>query len=213
MDHQDPSLAWQLDIHERIAARHRTAFAELCERVLDSLLSALRVTFASFAEDSLLESALHDALLDYAKHPDSYDPSRGALLPYLRMKARDDVRNELAKRRRRLRRIEAFDDRSVDLIDPDGYIEQEYFDLGDWIAEYTDLTLEMVVAGLREELDETEMSAFMLMLDGVRETEQYASLLGAEHLDVETQRREVKRLKDRIKKRVERYGKRIRRDE
>ena len=48
-----------------------------------------------------------------------------------------------------------------------------------------------------------------LMLDGVRETESYAQALGIDHLDKPTQQKAVKRGKDRLMKKLRRFGQRI----
>ena len=55
-----------------------------------------------------------------------------------------------------------------------------------------------------------EKKALMLMLDGVRETEAYAEVLGLSKLDRSTQQIEVKRTKDRLVKKLRRYGQKIR---
>jgi hypothetical protein len=49
-----------------------------------------------------------------------------------------------------------------------------------------------------------------LLIENVRETEEYASVLGIAHLAVDEQRKQVKLHKDRICKQLERFGKRFR---
>ena len=45
-----------------------------------------------------------------------------------------------------------------------------------------------------------------LLVDGERRTERFATVLGVEHLDTAQQKRVVKQVKDRLKKRLERMG-------
>ena len=49
----------------------------------------------------------------------------------------------------------------------------------------------------------------VLRLQGERRTEAFAEILGISHLSIETQRREVKRAKDRIDKTLRRQGGRV----
>ena len=52
----------------------------------------------------------------------------------------------------------------------------------------------------------TEQAVFELMRTGERETAAYVPVLGIEHLPEAEQRREVKRVKERILKRLQRAG-------
>jgi hypothetical protein len=47
------------------------------------------------------------------------------------------------------------------------------------------------------------------MLEGVRETRQFAQVMGISHLDEESQRVAVKKAKDRLGKQLQRFGRRI----
>ena len=64
-------------------------------------------------------------------------------------------------------------------------------------------------AALEKDLDEYEKKVLMLMLDGVRDTESYAQELGVDHLDSSTQQKAAKRAKDRLVKKLRRFGQRI----
>jgi hypothetical protein len=57
-------------------------------------------------------------------------------------------------------------------------------------------------------VDPNDRAAARLVLDEERSTQRYARLWGLESLPADDQRREVKRRKDRIKKVLERHGKR-----
>ncbi len=57
---------------------------------------------------------------------------------------------------------------------------------------------------LRALLPESEQSVLELMLEGVRENEAYAAAMGITHLPTRQQRKQVKRVKDRINKRARR---------
>ncbi len=65
-----------------------------------------------------------------------------------------------------------------------------------------------VVGTLRAKLSLEERRVMDLMLDGERKTRVYAEALGLSGLPAAEQKREIKRVKDRLKKRLERtWGK------
>ena len=57
---------------------------------------------------------------------------------------------------------------------------------------------------MREGLSDAESRALDLLLDGERKTAVFAEALGIGHLPMKDQRAEVKRVKDKLKKRIER---------
>ena len=59
---------------------------------------------------------------------------------------------------------------------------------------------------LTEGMTSAERDVFFLMVEGERSTDAAAAALNIEHLAVRDQVREVKRVKDRIKKRIQRRG-------
>jgi hypothetical protein len=83
--------------------------------------------------------------------------------------------------------------------------------LDEWLLEHTDMSLSEILKTLDAELDEQEKKVLMLMLEGVRESSRYAQILGVSQLDKASQRREVKRAKDRLMKKLQRFGQRIKR--
>ena len=61
-----------------------------------------------------------------------------------------------------------------------------------------------IAPGLLDSFSTGERLAFDLLIQGERRTREFASVLGIGHLSETEQRREVKRVKDRIKQRVRR---------
>ena len=81
--------------------------------------------------------------------------------------------------------------------------------------EARDVVAEIYTKKVQDEIDELfddpkDRRMVELILDGERSTEAFAAVLGLESLPIEQQRSEVKRNKDRLKKRLRDYGKRIR---
>ncbi len=61
-----------------------------------------------------------------------------------------------------------------------------------------------MIAPVREGLSDAESKALELLLDGERKTAVFAEALGIGHLPTTDQRAEVKRVKDKLKKRIQR---------
>jgi hypothetical protein len=118
------------------------------------------------------------------------------------MSAQGDLRNALRREARRRRR----DRVAVELSRDTGkYLSREDDpSLPLRIAEAEAEAREAVPASVREGLSEAEGRVWELMQCGERRTEVYAAALGITHLPWEEQRREVKRVKDRLTKRCER---------
>ena len=90
-----------LELHRRIAAGDREAFAELYRRYASSAHGlALRVT----AQDALAQEVVQDAYLALWRAPEAFDPSRGAFrtffLSLVHHRAVDAVRREERLRKR-----------------------------------------------------------------------------------------------------------------
>jgi RNA polymerase sigma-70 factor, ECF subfamily len=191
---------WQGEIHERLLAGDVTAPAELVEALLEQLLDRLTKKYPKLHDPDLLYDAVTDALMSYIKRPAQFDLGKRSLIGFLVMSAEGDLRNALAKGKR---------------------LRQKEIALGD-----VELGVAAGNSGVRDENSETESKGeklrqalprifgnpkdlvmVELMIAGERATAAYARVLGLQNLPPEQQRREVKRHKDRLKKRLERYGK------
>ncbi len=194
----EPDEEWTRRIHGRLRAGDPTATAELAEALGNVLFRRLRSRYARVDADMVADAAW-DALLAYMRRPDAFDPSRRSLLGYLQMAAEGDLRNAMAKNRRR--REDPLPD--VELADSRGKREMEQ------------LEASMDAARLQEELrrrfpDPRDLAAVALLLEDERSTSAFTEVWGLGSLPVEEQRQEVKRGKDRLKKALLRLGEEIR---
>lgn len=213
----NPELSrdWQARQHERILRGDPVAFAEFCEWALPQLVSFLRAQFPG-SESHMHEMIAIDCLLNYRARLQQYNPERLALLAYLRMAARRDMLNEIDKQGRREKRLLSLDDPVIQsrilstqqlLLDEEPLSEQMQLD--DWLRQHTGLSSQEIFETLDAEFDPVDQAVLLLMLEGARETERYAQIMGISHLDELSQRREVKRTKDRLIKRLQRFGQQI----
>ncbi len=195
---------WQ-EFHERILKDDSTAFAELCEVALDYISDFINRRL-SMPDQELCDSLAIDTLLKYREAPEKYNPQKSSLRTYLCMDARGDMLNELEKRKRRNKRIVQLDEEFVELQSEDGNSIQE--DIDDWLLKYTSISREQLLQELSDELSPIDIQIVISMSDGIRDVEHYSAIIGVQNLSAEERKREVKRAKDRIKKKLERFGKR-----
>jgi hypothetical protein len=199
-----PDAAQALDIHARLCDDDPVASAELAEAFIDPLTNWLVRTHPR-VDEHLCAQAAEDAILSLIDTPDSYDPERGALDAYLRMSARGDLRNTLQSEHRHGSRREQLE--VVELLGSDRNVYQEDSDPAR-IVEREDDEREFLRRLLPAEVVSTfsweERWVLELMQQGERRTSAFARVLAISHLPENEQRREVKRAKDRIKRRLQR---------
>jgi RNA polymerase sigma-70 factor (ECF subfamily) len=189
-----------LDFHRRLCEGDRTASEELAELLLGPLIEALSHRFPDTDEQTIWDGVV-DAFLDYAARPCQFNVGRGVPLDgFLRMASRRNVTNALrGEARRRVRQATAAADYlAVVELDPtaENLLQQEEArrlqrQQEDWMKHLRDLKDQQIWA---------------MRLRGERRTEAFAEVLGISHLPIEAQRREVKRVKDRIDKVLRRHG-------
>jgi RNA polymerase sigma-70 factor (ECF subfamily) len=215
-DNQRPKCSrddsWFASIHERLLRNDPTAPSVLAEAALDLIVGRLLKANPRLGDSDLIQTAAIDALINYIKRPDQYNPTKRGLLGYLVMSAQGDLRNALAAIHKRQEREISLE--SVELRQIGRNIELELVDGDDAnetvlgaTAENLDSTqIERLIQELSALFDtQVDMDIAKLVLSGERDTVAFAKVLGINELDITEQRKEVKRQKDRIKKRIERW--------
>ncbi len=191
---------WQRGIHERLLAGDVTAPAELVDILLEPLLDRLTRKYPNLHDPYLLPDAVTDALMSYIKRPEQFDPSKRSLLGFLEMAAEGDLLNALAKDKRRRQKEIPSENVELEVAAGNSEIEEGNPD--------TESEREKLQQALPRIFgDPKDLVMVELMLSGERTTEAFVKVLEIRHLTKEQQRREVKRHKDRLKKRLKRYGK------
>jgi hypothetical protein len=168
----------------------------------------LRARFPNL-DAELTDTAAIDCLLAYHARPRQYQAGGLSLFAFLRMAARYDVLNALEKSRRHRRRNTPLE--SIEQHAPTQDLEafSSHMALDDMLASYTEASFGEVLAMLEAELDEAEKRALWLMLQGERDLPIFAEALGLARLDEREQRSEVNRIKDRLNKKLQRLGQRL----
>lgn len=155
---------------------------------------------------SQCDTAAEDAILDLIKRPRAYDPARMPLQAYLQMAAKRDLQNvQRAEARHAGRRaewgaVELSRSRGNQLMDAEAD-PARIVELKEMIGEIVRKRPRMPAAALAG-LTPGEVQALGLLECGERRTELWSAALGLSHLPLRQQRAEVKRVKDRLKKRL-----------
>ena len=188
------------DIYARLLAEDPTAPRDIAFAYLDSLTDWL-IDHNRRVHPNDCSTAAEDAILDLIEHPERYDPERQTLEVYLRISASGDLKNILRSEHRH-------DGPRTDL-DPErlGSRGEDPATIWESRAEEDEKEAKLrslTPASVQASLTETEEKALRLMQVGERKTAAYAVALEITHLPFKEQQREVKRVKDRLQKRLER---------
>ena len=197
--HQSNLNADLLNLHQRLLNDDPVATVDFFHLVVPTLERYLRYQFPSIGssvDPDIYVTAIHDALTAYFKNPEKYDPGRSGLMTYLRLAAKRDLQNLLRKESRHAAGRVSQD--SVEFDRSDGN------DIAQTVADSIDA--ESLFEELTKGMTPGERDVFFLMVEGERSTEAAAAALNIGHRAVRDQVREVKRVKDRIKKRIQRRG-------
>jgi RNA polymerase sigma-70 factor (ECF subfamily) len=193
-DHTSDSAA----LHARLLCGDPTALEELAEVLLPLLRRQLSRAFTTNADD-IVNDAVIDSLIEYGRNPSIFDPLRGR--PLERFLYHLSWRNAADSVKARMRRV-AREEEYARLIT----IQNHTSSIGgngdtDTYSVESDRWRLLSIAAT-----EPERAALRCWLDGERRTVPLAAALGAANLPISEKRREVKRFKDRVLKRLGRLA-------
>src|SRR5579883_914464 len=196
----EPEPSAEQALWNRLRNGDPTAPTDLATTYLDPLADWLTKRYPR-VDPHLCESAAVDALMALIKNPASYIPARGALWPYLRMSAEGDLKNhrQTEKKHTVLRT-------NLEVVELSPRLRKYLQDDRQDPARIAELREEVFEAVKRravpreviKDLSPAEAKGLCLILAGERRTSVYARALGIENDPIETQRREVKQMKDRL---------------
>jgi hypothetical protein len=193
------------DLHRRLLADDPTAPADLAATCLEPLVRWLEKHNRRI-DPHLCAQAADEAILALIHRPASYRPDRLGLEAYLRMAAQRDLQNLLRSERKHHDRRVPWETVEVAAVAGKYLGRQDDPTLPLRIAEEHQAARAAVPPSVRGTLSEPEARVLTLMEQKERRTAVYAEVLGLTDLPAEQQAREVKRVKDRLKKRLQRAG-------
>lgn len=201
----DPEESPQ-QLYERLVTNDPTAPSDLAVRYLDRLSDWL-ISHNSQVPKDICETAAEDAILALVKNPGTYNPSKQSLEVYLRMSAQGDLKNLLRAERRHSDRRADWDAVEHSLV-VGKYIQDRENDPALLFERESELREgHELPEAVTEGLTAAEVNVLELMRQAERKTAAYAVALGIQDRPLDEQRRDVKRVKDKLKKRLERAGK------
>lgn len=187
-----------LILHNRLISGDPTASAEIADTYLPRLFRKLRGAFQRLRDETYIQDAAIDAVMDYIQHPAKYDPEKSSLITYLFMSARGDLLNALDKSKRISIRTVALDSDSRNIVDrtisPASGLIQDV----EWKT--------MKQKAYKIIKDPNDRRLVDLIAEGERTTASYVEILGLNTLGSKEQRQIVKRHKDRLNKLLQRHG-------
>jgi RNA polymerase sigma-70 factor (ECF subfamily) len=176
-------------LHARVLVRHPGALDCLDLVFLKALPQRLARAFPRVPWDFTVDAAT-DACLEYGANPARFDTSRGSLIDYVYLIARRNLANRLRAESARKARETRYASEQPCYFSPD--ISSGRSDICLW---------EAVSAVI---IDSRERRAMEQWLDAASD-DAIAEALGVGHLAPEDRRREIRRFKDRLLKRLSRY--------
>jgi DNA-directed RNA polymerase specialized sigma24 family protein len=191
-------------LHPHLAAGDAKAPDAVCALLRDSILKHLSGQFPQ-ADEHAISDAFTTAFLDYLERPNSFDPACGELEAFLKQAARCDLR-DLDRAARRRGQVELAWQKASYGAAPALLNGKPLAlpDAGESPAEQVEKkeaaeNLEKFLRKFTRQLDKQERIVFELQRHRRRKTALFAAALGIVHLPKTRQAREVKRIKDRLR--------------
>lgn len=178
-------------ILESLLRKEDTALAMLYEAYANDLFNYFKIKFVT-VDVQILQSCVCDSLIEFAGHPERYQPKKSALMSYLILDINRNILNAIDKDSRRKNKI-------VELSSEHGNNREEA--AGTHGEDINTVFLkhqieEYFKSVFNDPLDQS--LAWMIMIEKTRQTSAYANLLELHHLSAAEQKAEVKKHKDRI---------------
>jgi RNA polymerase sigma-70 factor (ECF subfamily) len=197
-------------IYRRLLDNEPDAPSDLVALFLDPLVGALQSSFPGLPDPYLVQDVVTDALFKLAQNPTRYAPEKASLWGYLYTDAKGDLLNAIERERKRWKDA-PFDIVEHDVHDRGTNVEEQVLNALVPEGLPSGMTLEEVLASVEETIsDPPDRELLKLILDGERQSEAFAEVLGIGNLTPLEQRRIIKQRKDRLDARLRRLGERIR---
>ncbi|MGA9768030.1 MAG: hypothetical protein WBV94_03255 [Blastocatellia bacterium] len=164
--------------------------AEISEHFIPMLVNALRNRFPNLPDPHLLETVAIDTLLKYLSHPEDYDPNKRSLIGYFYLDAYWNLIDKLRGLKKNVALHSSLTEYKEELLINTTSPEAK-------LIEEASPIINRVFAELTDPVDR---EIVLLMMNGVRETEAYAEVLGIQECPSQEQAAIVKRHKDQLKK-------------
>jgi RNA polymerase sigma-70 factor, ECF subfamily len=187
-------------LHQRMVRGDPTAFAAIAESHMEWISKNLTKRYSTLYDQHLISSAVVDALYNYQGKPERYNPEKGSLAKYLLISADGDLRNLLARDKKKTY-IPIDDDVELSSENQEYRVESAILVSEDNVEELVIANTSQVWDIIKEYLPAPmDQEICKLLMENIRTVDEFAKVLGLQDLPIQEQRSIVKRHKDRIKK-------------
>jgi hypothetical protein len=202
-----PTRDEEARLHERLIAGDPVATADLAEAYLEPLISWLGKRNSRRIPSDVIQQAAEDAILSLIRNPKSFDATRSTgrlpLFALLKLSAQGDLMNALDSERRARRGR-----RTLESVEQSSrwrkHVESEAGGNRIELKEEAARAERKVIAPARLGLAPAEACCLELVLAGEKRTAAFVEALGIQDRPWKEQQAIVKRLKDKLNKRIER---------
>ena len=199
-----------LALHARLLHRDPTAGAVLVNLLIDALTDELMRHPKARGQRELVADAVDDALVSYIKQPEQFKSAKRGLWGYLVMAATGDLLNGIEKERRTRKKETQLADVELGPEGRNKVVASAGTKFDAQGPEYRAWIAELRAAANEQFSDPGEREVAKLMLSGISKLDAFVEALGIGSLPIDRQRAEVKRCKDKVTKRLQRLGERLR---
>jgi len=197
----------EYELHTLILAGDSLALAKLYDDVYGELvvdILASRYPKVAAKDETLILAAVNEAFFGYYRNPATFDPDKSTLQRFLEVAAERDLQNILAKEAKHGIKKNLPEDVELETIFWNSIKKEQDGPEYQIIAKQTIGLVKTALAGHFDRSEDRIVAA--MIIAGERETNAYSAVLQIDDLTQEEQMDEVKRVKDRIKKVLDRKG-------
>lgn len=192
----------EIQLHNSIKEKDDIALSKLYDMYGDYLVKTIKARYPkSYQDESFAFEAVNEALFGYFNSPDTFDPQLNTLKRFLEIAAERDILNLLQKEKKHSKKINLPDDVELHENFWNSIVKEENLPDSDLISSQS---LKKVEQELEKHFNKEDLLLAKMVLIGERSTEVFSKVLKIEGLTIEEQKNEVKKVKDRIKKVIER---------
>lgn len=198
-------------LHQKLVDGDPTAPAQIAAVFLPVVVKALLRNYPGLHDPHLIDTAADEAIMNYLGRPSQYDPRKLSLRGFLFMSARRDLLNALREQQipGLPRQKDPDSPKKIQVVELDALDWEQETEVDDSSLSIEE-QVEILTSPILPKLEALFSSAadreiLTLMLDGVRDTSEFSAVLDITELPIPAQEAEVKRHKDRIKKRIQRH--------
>ncbi|WDF54336.1 hypothetical protein [Mucilaginibacter sp. KACC 22063] len=194
----------ELDLHILVSNGDSLALTKLYDLCGDHIINLLSARYPGVAkqDDAQLYDAVNQAFFGYHRNPGTFDPEKSTLQRFLEIAAERDLKNILEKEARHGKKKNLPDDVELEEKFWNSIVKEQQQPENLLIKKETINLIDLELANHFDSTTDRVLAS--MIIAGERETRAYAAVLQISELTAAEQQDEVKRVKDRIKKVLER---------